>query len=97
MSNVVKMVAKKNKLPIEDWKDEIEEHAKKLMDRLYDQIRLADNDVSDADIPEEFAVCMILGVLTSMLVTIAHARNILSPAQLLTLVKYEIEGRQEEE
>ena len=92
MSNVVKMVAKKNKLPIDEWQAQIEEHGKKLMDRLYDQIRLADNDVSDEDIPEEFADCMILGVLTSMLVKIAYARNILSPAQLLTLVKYEIEA-----
>lgn len=92
MNNVVKMAtAKKKKPDIEKWKAQIAEHGDKLDDRLYDAIRLADEEMNDEDVPEEFADCTILGVLTAVLVHIAHARNVLGPEALLKLVEHQIE------
>ena len=89
MNNVVKL--KKKKPAIDAWQAQIEEHGDKLMDRLYDAIRLADEEMNDEDIPEEFADSTVMAVLTSVLVSIAYARNALGPEALLKLVEYQID------
>lgn len=94
MSNVVKIETKKKKPGIDEWQAQIEEHGDNMMNRVYDAVRLADEEAKDEDIPEEYANCMILGVLTSVLVNIAHARNVIGPDALLKLVEHEIGERQ---
>lgn len=88
---VIKITDKKKKPAIDKWKAQISEHGDKLDDRLYDAIRLADEETNDEGVPEEFADCMILGVLTAVLVNIAHARNVLGPEALIKLVEHQIE------
>ena len=96
MSNVVKMAAKKKQPDIPmAWQTEINKLGDKLADRIYDAIRLADEEANDKSIHEEFADCSVVGVLVSMLVLIVNTRDVLSPDQLLALVQYEIERQDE--
>jgi hypothetical protein len=88
MSNVVKL--KKKKPGIETWQPQIDEMGDKLTDRVYDAIRLADEEAKDIDMPDEFADCTLLGVLTSILVQITEKRNIVGPDALLKLVEFQI-------
>ena len=73
------------------------EHGDKLSDRLYDAIRLADEEMNDEGIPEEFADCTILGVLAAVMVQITEARNIIGPEALIKLVEYQITLPREED
>jgi hypothetical protein len=92
MSNVVKIADKKKKPGLDEWRAQIEEHGDNLMRRIYDAVRLADEEANDEDIPEEYVDCMILGVLTSVLVAISNGREVVSAKGLLALVNHQIEG-----
>ena len=96
MSNVVKLSGLPKKQPIDKWQELIDEQGESLLGRLYDQIKLADVDALEEDMPEEYSDCMIVGVIASLLVTITHTRNVVSSDALLKLVKHEIEGREAE-
>lgn len=93
MSNVVKMTGKKKRLEIDKWAEITHEHSEKMFSRLYDQIKVADIDAVEADIPEEVSDRMIIGVIATLLVTITHARDVISPWALLKLVEHEIMER----
>ena len=94
MNNVVKL--KKKKLEIDKWAEITNEHGEKLLGRLYDQVKIADVDAIEEGIPEEISDCMIIGVITSLLVTMTHARDVITPEALLKLVAHEIEQRVDE-
>jgi cobalamin biosynthesis Co2+ chelatase CbiK len=98
MSNVVKL--KKKKLEIDKWAEITNEHGEKLLGRLYDQVKIADVDAIEEGIPEEISDCMIIGVITSLIVTsrlaMTHARDVITPEALLKLVAHEIEQRVDE-
>ena len=100
MSNVVKLkrlgkprtqVQKARLLGIEASKDLIEEHGDKLIGRLYDQIRLTEEEASGDKMPQEHIDCMTVSVITQLLVLVASGRNTVGPASLLELVQGEID------
>ena len=76
MSNVVKLSGLPKKQPIDKWQELIDEQSESLLDRLYDQIKLADVDALEEDMPEKYSDCMIVGVIASLLVTITYTRNV---------------------
>ena len=88
MSNVIKL--KKKKPDIDEWKEQVETLSDKLADRIHDAIRLSDDEAIDAGIPEEIYDCTIVGVLVSVMVVLAEARDVIGPEALLKLVEYQI-------
>ena len=88
MSNVVKMTRlRKRSRTSTSGKSRSRCMATGMTDRMHDAIRLADEEANDEGIPEEFADCAILGVFTSMLVTITAQRKVIGPDALIKLIR----------
>jgi hypothetical protein len=101
MSNVVKLASvngakKEKKDPAVKWKKNLTEQGEKLMDRLYDQIRLTDEDAMDKNIPEELSDCSTLAVLTQLAVFFSSSRGVLGPSALIKLMEYQIDLEKKE-
>jgi hypothetical protein len=94
MSNVIRMTANKNKHDpdAKKWKHQIEALGDRLVERLIDAIRLADDDADDEGMPAELADCAILGAIVGILVDHTYTRNIIGPDALIKFVEYQIKG-----
>ena len=90
MSNVVKIKT----AAIDTWKKELEEGGDKLLDRLYDQIKLTDGEMEYEDVPEDYADSMILGVIISLLAMLNSERKVLSTDKLLMVVGHVVKEQE---